>query len=237
MIQAKELSKIQAKVQILLYLVDQYGNPEMYISKPFEYQYATVPDYKRYACKALKECCEQALEDHNIQIPQEVTPKYLLEIIEKNLDMEPTIYISGTTHRNRLEKLEVDDIAPEPIHPERAMEIFEDWVERLRKALKEGLESGELPLGEDFEMPEDLSYFTSFEIVSICINSTNLTCSTNNINAIRRISGTSKAIFSSLQSHTINFNFIAIGYFYAIQVSIQNISGRGAFIPTTSVYF
>ena len=36
MIQAKELSKIQAKVQILLYLVDQYGFPEMYISKHFE---------------------------------------------------------------------------------------------------------------------------------------------------------------------------------------------------------
>ena len=164
MIQAKELSKIQAKVQILLYLVDQYGIPEMYISKPFEYLNATVPDYQRYACKALKECCEDALEDHNIQIPQEVTPKYLLEIIEENLDMEPTIYISGTTHRNCLEKLEVDDIVPEPIHPERVMEIFEDWVERLRKSLKEGLESGELILGEDFEMPEDLSYFTSFEM-------------------------------------------------------------------------
>ena len=78
--------------------------------------------------------------------------------------MEPTIYISGTTHRNRLEKLEVDDIVPEPIHPEKVMEIFEDWVKRLRKSLKEGLESGELPLGEDFEMPEDLSYFTSFEM-------------------------------------------------------------------------
>lgn len=164
MIQAKELSKIQAKAQILLYLVDQYGNPEMYISKPFEYLNATVPEYQRYACKALKECCEDALEDHNIQIPQEVTPKYLLEIVEENLDMEPTIYISGTTHRNRLEKLEVDDIVPEPIHPERVMEIFEDWVERLRKYLKEGLESGELPLGEDFEMPLDLSYFTSFEM-------------------------------------------------------------------------
>ena len=155
---------IQDKAQILLYLVDQYGIPEMYISKPFEYQYATVPDYKRYACKALKECCEQALEDHNIQIPQEVTPKYLLEIIEKNLDMEPTIYISGTTHRNCLKKLGVDDITPEPIHPERVMEIFEDWVERLRKSIKEGLESGELPLGEGFEMPEYLTYFTSFEM-------------------------------------------------------------------------
>lgn len=168
MIQAKELSKIQAKAQakaqILLYLVDQYGIPEMYISAPFEYQYATVPDYKRYACQALEECCEQALEDHHIQIPQEVTPKYLLEIIEENLDMEATIYISGTTHRNRLEKLEVDDITPEPIHPERVMEIFEDWVKRLRNSLKEGLESGELPLGEDFEMPKDLSYFTSFEM-------------------------------------------------------------------------
>ena len=155
---------IQAKAQILLCLLDQYGIPEMYISKPFEYLNATVPDYKRYACQALKECCEDALADHNIQIPQEVAPKYLLEILEENLDMESTIYISGTTHRNCLEKLEVDDIAPEPIHPERAMEIFEDWVKRLRKSLKEGLESGELPLGEDFEMPKDLSYFTSFEM-------------------------------------------------------------------------
>lgn len=155
---------IQAEAQILLYLADHEGNLDMYLSKPFEYESATVPDYKRYACKALQECCEQALEDHNIRIPREAAPGYLLEIVEKNLDMESTIYISGTTNKNCMEKLELDDIAPEPLCSERAMEIFEEWVEKLRENLRQGLESGRLPLGEDFEMPEDLSYFTTFEM-------------------------------------------------------------------------
>ena len=155
---------IQAEAQILLYLADHEGNLEMYISKPFEYEDATVPDYKRYACKALQECCEQALEDHNIRIPKDATLTSLLSIVERNSGMEITIYISGTTNKHCLEKLELDDIAPEPLCSERAMEIFEEWVEKLRENLRQGLESGRLPLGEDFEMPEDLGYYTTFEM-------------------------------------------------------------------------
>ena len=105
---------IQAEAQILLYLADHEGNMEIYLSKPFEYEGATVPDYKRYACKALQECCEQALEDHNIRIPKDATPTPLPSIVERNLGMETTIF-SGTTNKHCLEKLELDDIAPEPI--------------------------------------------------------------------------------------------------------------------------
>lgn len=44
------------------------------------------------------------------------------------------------------------------------MEIFEEWVEKLRNNLRQGLESGRLPLGEDFEMPENFGYYTTFEM-------------------------------------------------------------------------
>lgn len=99
---------IQAEAQILLYLADHEGNMEIYLSKPFEYEGATVPDYKRYACKALQECCEQALEDHNIRIPKDATLTSLLSIVERNLGMETTIF-SGTTNKHCLEKLELDE--------------------------------------------------------------------------------------------------------------------------------
>lgn len=35
---------IQAEAQILLYLADHEGNLEIYLSKPFEYENATVPE-------------------------------------------------------------------------------------------------------------------------------------------------------------------------------------------------
>lgn len=156
---------IQAEAQILLSLADHEGNLEMYLSKPFEYEDATVPDYKRYARKALQECCIQALEDHNVHPTRYPAGcANLLGIVERQLDVEATIFISGTTNRNCLKILTLDDIAPDAICIDAAMDIFEEWVEKLREKLRNGLENGKLPLGEEFYMPDELSYYTSFEM-------------------------------------------------------------------------